>query len=517
MDTTHPRPAAGARIVAVLTVAAAAAFCLHVFSDNKADVDLWGNVRFVKVPPWRDGFDRVNTYSFTEPDRPWINHEWLAQYVFHHVFTRFGNPGLLAFKLAMGAAVALLLYAEMKRSCRSGPLRFLWLLLVVSTIGYGFSTRPHHYSYLMLALMLTAIRRGWAGRPAGLVLAPLAGALWANLHGSFILGAAVLGLLSGVEFLRWLFPGGAGRDGKRLGLTWLATALYVAATLANPHGPKVWFLLYDYATVPRPYLSEWAPFSLRANGLDHPDFLVLSVLSLAGVLLSRRRKDLFGLGVLAAFFAGGWMLRRNIPLFAIVSCFVVPEHLDALAGGFLERLRARIPAAALAAALLAFAGLSLRNAYAFHKTDPFQIEVSQDLYPVQMVEFMKLNGIRGNALIFFDWAEYCLWHLYPGVRPFVDGRFNDCYSFTTLNEFFSFLYGWDDPDAALRDHPVDIVLIHNGNPACERMLARADWQLAGRNNLASLFLKKDIHRDFLERLEKKDVEYPPDVSEVFFP
>lgn len=517
METPPTSRALGGRLVRVLAFAAAAAFCLHVFSDNKADVDLWGNVSFVKVPPWSAGFDRVNKYSFTEPDRPWINHEWLAQYVFHHVFARAGNPGLLAFKILMGGAVVLLLNSELKRSCRSGAVRFLFLLLVVSTIGYGFSTRPHHYSYLMLTLLLLAISRGWAAQPLGLALAPLAGMLWANLHGSFILGAVVLGLLAGVEGMKLLFSPRAERNAGRLGLAFMAAALYIAATLVNPHGPKVWLLLYEYATEPRPYLSEWAPFSLRAHGLDHPDFLVLSALSVAALLFSRRRKDLFGLGILALFFAGGWMLRRNIPLFAIASCFVVPGHLDALAGYFLEKARARLPTAVVALALLAFAGLSMRNAFVFHKVNPFEIEVSQDRYPVSLVSFMKLNHIRGHALIFFDWAEYCLWHLYPDVRPFVDGRFNDCYSMRTLNEFFDFLYARGEWDAALKKYPVDIVLIHNGNPARERMLALKEWQLVGYNDLASLFLKKDVHGDFIRAVGEGRALQPASQDAMYFP
>ncbi len=147
------------RPAALLPAAAVLAFALQLFSDNKADVDLWGNVGFVTAMPWQEGFHRENTFSFTEPGHPWVNHEWLAEYILHHTHRLAGNPGLLLLKIALGLATLALMQAALARHGTSPPVRLFLLLLLISTMGYGFSTRPHLFTYLLLAVFLTLLER----------------------------------------------------------------------------------------------------------------------------------------------------------------------------------------------------------------------------------------------------------------------------------------------------------------------------------------------------------------------
>ena len=50
-------------IVQWLAVAAVVCFALQVFSDNKADVDLWGNVGFVQAFPGAEQSDALHTVA----------------------------------------------------------------------------------------------------------------------------------------------------------------------------------------------------------------------------------------------------------------------------------------------------------------------------------------------------------------------------------------------------------------------------------------------------------------------
>ena len=506
------------QVLRFLAVLAVLVFCLRTFSDNKADVDLWGNVGFVTSLPGSPGFHRTNTYSFTEPDHPWINHEWLSEYVFHKAHAAFGNPGLLAVKMVLGLLLAGLMAGEMKRGCRSGPLRLLVLPLLVSTIGYGFSTRPHLFSYVLFAVWLALLRRQRNNLPVLFVALPLMTILWVNLHGAFFIGIVLLLLLAAGSAA----DVAAGKGGRA---AWTVPArlagaaiLCVFASLLNPYGARIWGFVFQTAAIPRPYLSEWAPFNPAAHFADHADFVCLAVLVCAAALVHwrRNRTGIAWLLVLFVSLLAAFVMRRNIPLFAIAAAMIVPPYLEELAGSHLQRLSDRTPAAARAAFLLVLILVSGWFALGARKQDARQIEIEAHCFPVRAVAFMKANAVSGNVLVFFDWAEYCIWHLYPSCRVFMDGRFRSAYSEETIDDYFDFLYRGPRGRTALSEYPTDIVLLHRENPAHAVMRLARDWRLAFESRTAVLFVAKDVHAELVRKIDAGETVTPGSV-EHFFP
>jgi hypothetical protein len=494
------------RVIRLLAVAAVIVFCLHSFSDNKADVDLWGNLGFVKVPAWSSGFHYENTFSFTEPDHPWVNHEWGAEYILRMTYDRLGDSGLLALKIILGLGVVLLMYVSIRSECPSTAVRFFYMLLTISTMSYGFSTRPHHFTYLLYAVFLLLLKKWPRNRFLFLFIAPFMGMVWANLHGAFFIGALLIGVYIILETTRTSHV----NDTTPRHITELGAALgmFIAASLINPYGSRLWGFILESAGMPRPYLSEWAPFNRAEYLAIHPDFVVLAVISFAAIFFSRKPKDITWTGILATSFVAAIILRRNIPLFAITAAFIVPQHIDDIAAKPLEKLGAAIPKRLLIGALCIFMTMSGWYALYFGKSNPFEIEVPQDRFPTGIVSFMKENKLTGNALVFFDWAEYSIWHLYPDCRQFLDGRFSDAYSKQTIEDYFNFLYCGPNWENALKNYPTDIVLIHKGNPAYKKMIFRDDWLLVCDDSIAALFLKKSAHADFMEKLSSGKLRVP---------
>jgi len=484
--------------IRLLATAAVFAFCLQVFSNNKADVDLWGNTGFVKALPWAPEFHYTNTFSFTEPDHPWINHEWLAEHIFWRTYTSLGSAGLLAIKVVAGLCVVLLINRSMKRDCRSGGVRFLYLMLIVSTMGYGFSTRPHHFTYLMMAVLLSFLRHQQRNRLVPLFMVAVMGVLWANLHGAFFIGPLLLTVFA---LLRAVGPGQVPEKDACRGTSrvLLAGALaLVAASLVNPYGWRLWTFISQSAVRPRPYLSEWAMFHPLRDLHDHIDFVVLALLTLFAFCFSRARKDPAWTGLLVLSFLGSILMRRNIPLFAITAGFAAPPHLEKAAGNTVSRLFGKLPTAIIAVVLVFFVLVSGYYTARFDKTSALKIEIPAGKFPVSAVRFMQTNNISGNALVFFDWAEYCIWHLYPSCRVFLDGRFRSAYSAQTIDDYFNFLYAREGWQNALSEYDTDMVLIHRENPAHSRMLELGGWRLVFEDELCSLFLRSDRHRAFFD-------------------
>ena len=499
-------------ILPFLAVAAVTAFCVQIFSANQADVDLWGNVFFVQAPAWAEGFHRINTFSFTEPGHGWINHEWLAQYSFHSVHRLFGNAGLIGLKVVIGLLIIGLMNAAIRKECRSGVVRFLWLMLVISVMGFGFNTRPHLFTFLMVAVFLTLL-----GRPkfsSWLVLwIPLLGLIWVNLHGAFFIGLIILGIFlvgRGV-------PPSRLSEVRNLAVLAGALALFIGVTFVNPYGVALWKFVAGSAATVRPYLTEWAPFDWRVDFAEHADFVVLSVIVFGGLVFTRIRRDPAGMALLVISFLAALMMRRNIPLFALVAGFVAVRHVDSVVGERLSRLATRVPARVLVVLAALFILLSVFYTVTFNKTNPLQIEVARDRVPVELVVFLETNQIQGNALIFFDWAEYGIRHLYPNCRVFLDGRFTDAYDIATVNDYFNFLYAGKGWETALQRYPTDIVLIHRQLPVYAAMTALPGWQLVAETDLAGLFLKTDVHARTVAQIRTRELRLKAIPGPVYFP
>jgi len=499
-----------------LAAVAVAAFCIQIFSSNQADVDLWGNVHFVRAPAWSPDFHRVNTFSFTEPDHSWINHEWLAEYVFNRTHALFGNAGLLGLKVLLGLLMIGLMNLVIRHDCRSGMVRFLWLFLVVSVLGFGFNMRPHLFSFAMVAGFMVLLRRrkfGWGF----LVTVPLLGLIWVNLHGAFFMGLVLMAVFLAGEMLKKVMHHEDALPGRPLAIVAGALGLFLAVSLANPYGFALWRFVAESAATFRPYLTEWAPFDPRVDLAEHADFVVLSVLVIAGLVFTRERRDPVWVAVLLITFVAALMMRRNIPLFALVAGFAAARHVDSLAGERLSQLADRISMRALAVGVALFIPLSAFYTVTFNKVNPLQIEIPRNRYPVEIMAFLENNAIEGNVLLFFDWAEYGISRLYPRCRVFLDGRFTDAYDITTVNDYFNFLYAGRGWEAALQRYPADIVLIHRQLPVYREMVSLPGWELVVQTDLAALFMKTEVHAGTLDRIRRGELKMPVISGPVYFP
>jgi hypothetical protein len=302
------------------------------------------------------------------------------------------------------------------------------------------------------------------------------------------------------------------------GLILLATIiLFFCGSLINPYGLKVWAFIFQSAAKVRPYLSEWGPIHPVEHFFSHADFMVLALITAVAVLASKKR-NITSCGILGLGLAAAIVMRRNIPLFAIIAGCLGTCYVENAVGDKAAAIIARVPGKILALVLSLFLAASVFYALTFNKNNPLQIEVEKDKYPVDTLRFMKENSIEGNALVFFDWAEYSIWHLYPDCLMFLDGRFVSAYREKTIDAYFDFIYrapGWSK---ALSEYPTDIVLIHKGNPVYKDMLALEGWTFVLEDNISGLFLKTDKHSEFLEKLKHPEgINMPASVKHAFFP
>ena len=167
---------------------------------TKADPDLWGHLRF-GLDWWRDGtLTSVDPYSFTQ-DRPWVNHEWLSEAAMAVAYLAAGVAGLALHKV-MIAGAALCVLARRLRGSPPLVTAGVLALAVGFALPITLTVRPQLWSLLALTILVALMdvsRPPDARRIAG---SAALFALWANLHGGWITGVAVLCVYAFVRVLR---------------------------------------------------------------------------------------------------------------------------------------------------------------------------------------------------------------------------------------------------------------------------------------------------------------------------
>ena len=174
--------------------------CLFAVADTVADPDLWGHLRFGRDILRSGHATQRDRYSYLS-DRPWINHEWLAEVMFASVYQAGGPRPSSSSRLRWGRWYSPRdTYPSAGRSIpsadRSSCLPWPW-----PPSGAGECPSPD----LHLPDVPDPVARpaeGSSGRAAGtLWLAVPVFMAWANLHGGFLAGLAVI-LIWGF-FMSW--------------------------------------------------------------------------------------------------------------------------------------------------------------------------------------------------------------------------------------------------------------------------------------------------------------------------
>jgi hypothetical protein len=208
--------------VALLFLAMLATACVM-----PAQNDTWWHLR-VGQEIWKLRWPLfTDTFSFTASGAPWRNHEWLTQLGFYVLYSLGGMP-LLTFAGALLIAAAWVLSWHLM----AGPTKLRVLLIAVALPAFAtaWSLRPHLITLALLPLVMLCLLRN------KLWWLPAVFFLWANLHGGFMLGLAVVA----VSFTAIIL-----KDRTRWRALSLIFAVSATATLINPLGVTLWTVVFE--------------------------------------------------------------------------------------------------------------------------------------------------------------------------------------------------------------------------------------------------------------------------------
>ncbi|HEY8656148.1 MAG TPA: hypothetical protein VIN34_05390 [Candidatus Limnocylindria bacterium] len=360
------------------------------------------------------GLVRTDLFSWTVAGQPVSTDQWLGQLLWFGAYLAAGWSGILGLRaLAVALLGAAIVWSALRERPR-GPLVAVIAALPALALSRLISVeRPELFGFLCFAVLVPLLRSAREGSTRALVALPFLIAVWAELHGSFALGAA---LVVAVCAEGALFDAPARRRGYAL------TALTaILATLLTPAGPGVWSAPGFHLLSPPRLIQEWAvPDVTTLPGLV---FATAIILTFAAAALTPDR-DRSAAVVLLPVLLISLIAVRQTPFFAIAAAPFLARHgSEAIAAVRRAERRGRtgrgVGAVApppgrridLAAGLAGL--LLLGTAVATSPTGP-------DLgrYPTAALPVLAPGpGLLND----YDWGGFLIWSA-PRTPVFVDGR-----------------------------------------------------------------------------------------------
>lgn len=418
---------------------------------------------------------RADPFTSTVAGEEWVDHEWGAQLGLELVERIAGVPGLVALRVLTVLAIAGVLLWELRR--RGAPMLPAALMVAagVEAARLRLQVRPELATLLIVTLLLVAVTRSRPfarRRDGGGPLTPLGVAalfvVWANLHGGFVLGLAILGCVALGGSLDRTFGRAGAASRRELLRAWSAPLLGGVAALANPYGIGAYTVLLrirEAITASGLLNPEWHP----PVPASQPLFFVLAAL-LLGLTLTAARRERFATILLTALLLGYSLLfARGTALLALAFPLFAWEALAALGSTQRgTRLVAALRGTARTEWLSAVLLLALAGAHLVAGGIPrFGFRIDERLAPVGAASFLARERPARELYNEIGDGGYLAWKLRPDYPVFLDGR---------IELFAELLPEWSraqrDPEAwnaFLADHDVETAVaryvpVRRGDP-----------------------------------------------------
>lgn len=391
-------------------------------------LDFWWHLKVGEVIYTTGSIPRTDLFSFTAQGREFVYQNWLSELAYYLTYKLGGLPSIVLLNaLAVTTAFGLALYLcwEATHDVRRAVL----CTLLAEALGIRFTNaRPQAFSFPLFMAFYLVLQRYRHRRGNLLWLLPPFMALWANVHGAFVLGLVLLSIVLCAELAKRLLRGPHAEalsfgEIAYLGLILLATLL---ATGLNPEGYGVFAYVRAVQSDPasQNLVTEWQVPSIKRLG-DLPFFAVL-FLGFIAFIYSAQRPDLTDLALFSVFAGLALSSVRHIIWFALIVAPILARHVACP-----HIIRKRRPPSRertkglnyLIAVLLILITVLLSPWVRPRLRHPrLGYGLVDPRTPVEAMEFIEERGIGGRIFHPQHYGDYLIWRLYPQQRAFIDGR-----------------------------------------------------------------------------------------------
>ena len=446
-------------------------------------------------------------FSHTMAGQPLTPHEWLAQVIFALADKIMGLNGVILVCALTIATAFRFVFVQARMASRTLGVALLVVMLAMLASSMHWLSRPHLFTFLLLAAWMTALQQLRRGKVKQWWVLPALMLVWANLHGAFIAGFATW-LIYGVGILWDSLNRNIPEDKALHPRFWryylLGGAAAFLVSLINPSGLGLWKTSLGY--IGNDYLVGHTVEYMSPNfhNVNFWPFLIFIALLILLVGLSKKRIESGLLFTAAAWLVMGLYSARNIPLFVIAAGPLLAQDLDELILGVASRVKslarltdmdARIqkvdaslkgyfwPVISLVFALICF--LTGVRFDAGKTGNVFDAQV----FPVEAVNWLQEHPQQGEMFNSFTWGGYLLYRLWPEKQVFIDGQ-TDFYGEALSREYAQVMNAAEGWQSILNNYHVEWAILPSRDAIVQALKSDPEWERVYSDATAVILRRK---------------------------
>lgn len=461
-------------------------------------------------------FPTQDIFSFTAFGKPWTLHEWGSEVLFALVYKGMGISGLIILKSFVFAVTFGLAFNMMLRKNINILVCFIFTLILMVGSVVSWTVRPHMFTGLFLVMLFYIyIEFKHHKNQKALRCLPLIFLVWINLHGGFIIGFIFLGICIVAELINIFIQYDKEKSLSfyECKLLMFYTLISFAACFINPNTYEgvLYPLMYLGNQMDSHLISEWNPPTIRSD----VQFFIMVFFIITGLLFYKKKLFLYEVFFILAFIFFAFSARRHISIFTLIAIPIVASlwqniifsgynRIFDIASGRLKLFLRKISdyfdsrsnwlylmERQLKYHTIPILGILFLILLCGFKGEKFNIGLDRSQYPIEIVDYIKSNNIKGNMFNQYGWGGFLIWSL-PDRKVFIDGRM-DVYKKEISDQYFTIIDlkdGWED---LLEKHSIEHI-VAGKNLIISRFLAKVsdEWIIAKETDNAYLFSKKLI-------------------------
>jgi len=325
-----------------------------------------------------------------------------------------GGAGLVALKALIVGTTWAVVYGAV-RTLHPVAAGVSLLLAAWAALPVTLTMRPQLWTLLLLIVLirlLQAQRQNWV---------PLLFPLWANLHGGWVMGFAVLAIWCATTVIEaWWRTRTVRWTVLRIPL------LALVGTLLNPYGWGLWRFLLETVSFTRSDITEWQPL-IGTPAYTWVPLALTTSLVVAVCVNPRTRLSWAWLVVCCALGFASVRIAR-VAWIAMPALIMIAAPSIAI---WWPRTRwtfaapTRLAATLTLIPLVVIGGITLSLVRPAFACVPINGSWRPDAGAIVV---LQRNRAAGRVVTWFDWGEYAYWHLGPKLRVSMDGRRETLYS-----------------------------------------------------------------------------------------
>jgi hypothetical protein len=412
------------------------------------DSDFWWHISTGRYIVTNNSIPDSDPFSFTSamdenknlyPEREnfILKQYWLAQVIFYLIFEHTGAKGIILLRAILLTATLVIVLWRLQRWSVSFPVMFAFIFLLFTNLTRSTGERPVLFTIFFTAVAFFILEDFKQKKNRRIfLLAPLM-FFWSNLHGGFIIGIGIIGVVMLSEGVNIIIKKSV-YSRHDIKLFYGVSILAIICSYINPAGWDTFHIVMSSKYLPfttgiQEYQSPLFYFQNKYYPIAYHYIIIACLFPL--ILLIRNKKFDFGHAVLLLIFlVASLSASRFTVYYAIIGAMILGKEADAFLKGLLDgRITERVKSQLFMGLAFTCVLSSLLFAAGVLNVGALGFNILKGSVPERAANFMVKNNIQGNIFNDYAYGGYLTWRLYP-EKTFIDSR---ALNLTVMTE-----YGW---------------------------------------------------------------------------